>query len=58
MSNFKVIPAPIFIGMNSSRNPGFPMKIGIQIIKWFPAFVGTTSGFPRVKHGAGFSSPE
>jgi len=21
--------------------------------KWFPAFAGTTPGFPRVKHGAG-----
>jgi hypothetical protein len=44
-----VIPAPIFIGIDSSRNPGFPMKTGTQSLRWFPTFVGTTSGCPRIK---------
>ena len=50
-----VIPAPIFIGINSSRNPGFPVKTGIQFHMflvpcfrrdklWIPAFAGMTKG--------------
>jgi hypothetical protein len=35
-----VIPAPIFIGINSSGNPV------------------EKTGFPRIKYGAGLSSPE
>ncbi len=28
----------------ANRNPGFPVKTGIQCLKWFPAFAGTTPG--------------
>jgi hypothetical protein len=52
-----VIPAQISIGINSSRNPGFLVKTGIQSLRWFPTFVGTTSGCPHIKYGAGSSSP-
>jgi len=52
-----VIPAPFCNGVNSSRNPGFPVKTGTQSLRWFPTFVGTTSGCPRIKYGAGSSSP-
>jgi hypothetical protein len=45
-----VIPAPIFIGINFSRNSGFPVKTGAQFLRWFPTFVGTTSGC-RIKSG-------
>jgi len=52
-----VIPAPVFPGINSSRNPGFPAKAGIPLLSvvpcfhrdtpylirgWVPTFVGTT----------------
>jgi len=52
-----VIPAPVFPGINSSRNPGFPAKAGIPLLSvvpcfhrdtpylirgWIPTFVGMT----------------
>ncbi len=46
-------PPRVKYGVDSSGNPGFPMKIGIQVIKRAPAFTARTSGFLRVKHGAG-----
>jgi hypothetical protein len=49
-------PAPHGV-QGESRNPGFPVKTGIQSIRWFPTFVGTTSGCPRIKYGAGSSGP-
>jgi len=33
---------------DENRDPGY---------KWFPAFAGTTSGFPRVKRGASLIKP-
>jgi hypothetical protein len=45
-----VISAPFCNGVNSSRNPGFPVKTGTQSLRWFRTFVGTTFGF-RVKPG-------
>jgi hypothetical protein len=40
-----------------SRNPGFPVKTGTQSLKWFPTSIGTMRGCPRIKYGAGSSSP-
>src|SRR4030042_6491677 len=34
---------------DESRNPGFPVKTGTQSLRWFPTFVGTTSGCPRIR---------
>jgi hypothetical protein len=34
-----VIPAPISIGINSSRNPGFPVKTATYYFKWLPTGV-------------------
>jgi len=44
-----IIPAPIFIGMNSSRNPGFPTKVGNQLKHWTPVFTGETTFFETKK---------
>jgi len=41
-----VIPAPVFPGINSSRNPGFPAKAGIQLLSVVPCFHRDKSGFP------------
>jgi len=38
-----------------SRNLGFPEKTGIQSLKWFPVFSGTTSGFLVVFHLPGMT---
>jgi hypothetical protein len=43
-----VIPVPIFIGINSSRNPGFPVKTGIKSLRWFP-----TGVYPVLDTGSG-----
>jgi hypothetical protein len=31
-------------GVNSNRNPGFPVETGTQFLRWFPVFAGTTPG--------------
>jgi len=41
-----VIPAPVFTGINSSRNPGFLAKAGIQLLFVVPCFRRDKSGFP------------
>jgi len=51
---FHVIPAPIFIGINSSRNPVFFKR---QKVIWTPVYTGETNtvgffhSFPPAKGG-------
>jgi len=43
-----VISAPIFIGIDSSRNPGLLVKTGTQSLRWFPPGV-----YPVLDTGSG-----
>jgi hypothetical protein len=52
-----VIPAPYQVRGELQRESRFPDENRDQGYKWFPAFAGTTPGFPRIKYGAGLVKP-
>ncbi len=52
-----VIPAPYQIRGKPQRESRVPDENRDRRHKWFPAFAGTASGFPRVEHGAGLVKP-